>query len=67
MAACQVEADRFYQGYNAADPDDPRGQYPRQAFRRYLLASVSRVMRRLVDVQHRMRELQTFVVTARYS
>jgi len=27
VAACQVESDRFYQVYNAADPDDPRSQY----------------------------------------
>ena len=27
VAACQVESDRFYQAYNAADPDDPRSQY----------------------------------------
>jgi hypothetical protein len=27
LAACQSEADRFYQGYNAVDPDDPRSQY----------------------------------------
>ena len=27
VAACGVEADRFYQGYNTADVNNPRGQY----------------------------------------
>ena len=27
MAACQNEADRFYQGRQAADMDDPRSRY----------------------------------------
>jgi hypothetical protein len=27
MAACQNEADRFYQGRKAADMDDPRSRY----------------------------------------
>jgi hypothetical protein len=27
VAACQTEADRFYQGYNAVDVDNPRSHY----------------------------------------
>jgi hypothetical protein len=27
VAACRTEADHFYQGYNAADVDNPRSQY----------------------------------------
>ncbi len=27
LATCQTEADRFFQAYNAVDPDDPRSQY----------------------------------------
>jgi hypothetical protein len=27
VAACRVEADRFYQGYGAADVDNPRSRY----------------------------------------
>jgi hypothetical protein len=27
LAACRTEADRFYQGYVAADVDSPRSQY----------------------------------------
>ncbi len=27
VAACGVEADRFYQGYNTADANNPRSQY----------------------------------------
>jgi hypothetical protein len=27
VAACQTEADRFYQGYNDVDVNNPRGQY----------------------------------------
>jgi len=27
MAACRTDADRFYQGYRAADVDNPRSQY----------------------------------------
>ena len=27
VAACQAEADRFYQTYHAVDPDDPSSQY----------------------------------------
>jgi len=27
VAACRIEADRFYQGYNTVDVDNPRSQY----------------------------------------
>ena len=27
VANCRIEADRFYQGYNAADVDNPRNRY----------------------------------------
>ena len=27
VADCRTEADRFYQGYNAADVNNPRGRY----------------------------------------
>ena len=27
VAACQIEADRFYQGYNGVDVNNPRSQY----------------------------------------
>lgn len=27
LAACRQDADRFYQSYKSADPDDPKSQY----------------------------------------